>query len=288
MADTDHAALHGFVARILGWSPGRADAVEHAMRSLRLAGEHRTALVLLGETDMVPIAYALHRRTIGVDAPFVVGDPRRFDTDATVRSPANYASAVAGFTAATGGTLCLHCRRLPRDFPSMVAMARTIHASVQLMICADARFDAHPFLVLPAPIRVPSLLTRTEELPRIVDEYARDAVEELRSREERRPGVAFTVADRQWVLDNSPRTLGEIEKATRRIAAIRMSSSLPRAAERLGMAPVSLTRWIGRRTLPPADRAEIDRDLEASFVDDEAGKLIDADDVLADLKSPAE
>jgi len=32
--------------------------------------------------------------------------------------------------------------------------------------------------------------------------------------------------------------------------ALRMSETLPRAAERLGMAPVSLSRWIGRRTLP--------------------------------------
>jgi DNA-binding NtrC family response regulator len=40
--------------------------------------------------------------------------------------------------------------------------------------------------VLPAPIRVPSLVTRTDEIPRIVDEYARDAVAELRERERRR------------------------------------------------------------------------------------------------------
>jgi len=46
--------LRGFVARILGWSPSRADAVEHAIRSINLAVERSAALVLLGETDLVP------------------------------------------------------------------------------------------------------------------------------------------------------------------------------------------------------------------------------------------
>jgi DNA-binding transcriptional LysR family regulator len=45
-------------------------------------------------------------------------------------------------------------------------------------------------------------------------------------------------------------TLGEIEKATLRLTAIRMRGSIGRAAARLGMAPVSLSRWIGRRELP--------------------------------------
>lgn len=78
-------------------------------------------------------------------------------------------------------------------------------------------------------------------------------------------------------------TLAEIEKATLRLVAIEMSSNLSRAAERLGMAPVSLTRWVGRRKLPPAlarryddprvagPRWELDAELEASFDEEEAG-----------------
>jgi len=316
-ANTD-AALRGFVARILGWSPSRANAVEHAMRSLTLVVERRATLVLLGESDLVPIAYALHRRTLGTDAPFVVCDKRRFNVDENVRSPTNFTSSVIGFTAAKGGTLCLSYPRVPRDFPTMVALARNLNTSVQLMLLGDARWDRHPFVVLPAPIRVPSLVTRTEELPRIVEEYARDAVAELRERERsrykrrapRRRRVSFTAEDRQWVLDNSPQTLGEIEKSTLRIAAIRMSVNLNRAADRLGMAPVSLKRWIGRRSLPPRkpahelealyddddnlepmspeERAEFDQELEQSFVDEKAGRLIDAADALADLKAHRE
>jgi len=265
--------LRGFVERILGWSPGRADAVEHAMRSLALAVERRATLVLLGESDLVPIAYALHRRTLGADSPFVVCDNRRSDVDGSVRSPTNYTSSVIGFTAAKGGTLCLSYPRVPRDFPTMIALARNLSTDVQLVLLGDARWDRHPLAVLPAPIRVPSLVTRAEELPRIVDEYARDAVVELRERERlgykrrapRRRRVSFTAEDRQWVLDNSPQTLGEIEKSALRIAAIRMSVDLNRAADRLGMAPVSLKRWVGRRSLPPR---KVAHELEALHDDD--------------------
>jgi len=41
-----------------------------------------------------------------------------------------------------------------------------------------------------------------------------------------------------------------IEKATLRLVAIRESRNLSSAAAPLGMAPVSLSRWIGRRKLP--------------------------------------
>jgi len=44
--------------------------------------------------------------------------------------------------------------------------------------------------------------------------------------------------------------LPDIEKATLRLVAIRESRNLSAAAARLGMAPVSLSRWIGRRKLP--------------------------------------
>jgi hypothetical protein len=306
--------LRDFCSRILGWSPTRADVIEHAMHSIELAVERRAALVLLGDTDLVPIARALHRRTLGTDAPFVVSNQRRLDLDATVRSATNYTSGVAGFTAAIGGTLCLHYPQVPRDFSTVVALARNLNASVRLMFVGNARWDRHPFIVLPVPIRVPSLLTRTDDIPRIVDEYARDAVAELRERERcrykrrspRRHRVGFTAEDRQWVIENSPRTLAEIEKSTLRIAAIRMSLNLHRAADWLDMAPVSLKRWIGRRSLPPRkaahelealyddddnlepmspeERAEFDQELEQSFVDEKAGKLIDAADAIAELR----
>jgi hypothetical protein len=129
--------------------------------------------------------------------------------------------------------------------------------------CANARADAHPFLVLPPPIRVPSLRTRAKELPRIIDEYGRDAERELGA-----PEGCFAEAERQWVLDRAPLTLAAIEKATLRLVALKMSRNRTRAAERLGMAPVSLVRWNGRRSLPPSMAASVDDDHGASEEDE--------------------
>ena len=245
MLANDETALHSFCARILGWATDREVAVEQAIRSIELAADHGAALVLLGETDLVPIAHALHRRTLGPEQPFIVCDRNRRNTDASVRCPSNQESGVAAVAAATGGSVCVRFSRLPRDFSSMVALLRNPDASVQLIVCADARFDTHPFLALPAPILVPSLITRRDELPRIIDEYAFDALAELRA-----PDTCFTDDDHAWILEHCPLTLAEIEKATLRKVALRGSRNRTNAAERLGMAPVSLTRWLGRRKAP--------------------------------------
>jgi ActR/RegA family two-component response regulator len=88
------------------------------------------------------------------------------------------------------------------------------------------------------------------ELPRIVDEYALDAATELSIRD-----VWFSDADRRWVLEHAATSLSEIEKATLRLVALKISTNVSQAAARLGMAAVSLSKWVGRRKLPPAQVA---------------------------------
>jgi hypothetical protein len=239
-------ALHSFCARILGWTADRELAVEQAIRSIELAADHSAALVLLGETDLVPIAHALHRYILGSDKPFVVCDPQRRNVPASVRSPENRGNGVVATVAATGGSLCVRVSRLPQDFSELVTLVRKPDAHVQLIITASGRYDTHPFLTLPVPIRVPSLRTRTSELSRIVDEYAADAIASLGAGDD-----CFTDEDRRWIVKHCPLTLPEIEKATLRLVALRVSKNPTRAAERLGMAPVSLSRWIDRRKLRP-------------------------------------
>jgi len=249
----DEIALHGFCARLLGYSIERATAVEHAFRTIELVLAHRASLVILGEFDLVPIAQALHRRMVGDEAPFILSDWRREDTPASVRAVGNQAIGSQALAAARGGTLCVRCERLPRDFKTLVTQLRGTDEA-RLTVVGDGRYDSDPFLVRPAPIRIPSLKARTKELPRIIDEYGADAVAELRVRQMGPPEARFTEADRAWVIDSTPRTLPEIEKATRRLVALRMSEDPREAAEILGMAPVSLERWIGRRKLPPVLR----------------------------------
>jgi hypothetical protein len=241
MSDDD--SLRRFLARMLGWT--NAPAVAHALRSVELAVVHHTQLVLCGDGDLVPIAYALHQRTIGADRPFVVCDPRRRDAPASVRSPANHGTGIAAVEAARDGSLCVRSLRLPLDFSSAMARIRDPGARVQFVICADRRDADDVLLAVPAPITIPPLETRTSELSRIVDEYALDAISTLGAR---RGG--FTEEDRAWVIDHEASSLSEIETATLRLVALRTSANMSNAAARLGMAPVSLSRWIGRREIP--------------------------------------
>jgi hypothetical protein len=231
--------LREFVARLLGWA--RARTVELALRSVELALDHRAALVVSGLGDMVPIALALHRRTLGADRPFVVCDPRRADAPASVRSPANREGGLAAFDAARGGTLCVRTRRLPQDFPALVARLRGSD-DVLYTVCAERLVDAHEPWVRPAPLAVPALIERSAEIDRIIAEYASDAIVELGA-----PRSSFTSHDHAWVREHAATSLVEIEKATLRLTAIRASYSASAAAARLGMSLVSLSRWIDRR-----------------------------------------
>jgi ActR/RegA family two-component response regulator len=88
-------------------------------------------------------------------------------------------------------------------------------------------------------------LCRAHELDRIIVEYASDAIAELGA-----PHEAFTAGDRVWVQDHAAGSLAEIEKATLRLVTLYTSRNLSHAAARLGMRPVSLSRWLGRRELP--------------------------------------
>jgi len=235
--------LRRFLERLLGWSSDRA--VDHALRSIDLAATHRAHLVLCGEGDLVPTAHALHRR-MAANGPFIVCDPRRGNMRESVRSPANFESGLAAFEAAVGGSLCVRSRRLPRDFLGLAARLRNAEDVVLLVVRDDKRDDLHPLLVRPEPITVPPLASRAGDLPRIIDEYAADAMTELGALNAR-----FTEADRRWVGDHAATSLAEIEKATLRLVAIRTSRNVSVAAARLGMAPVSLIRWVQRRTATP-------------------------------------
>ena len=251
--------LQAFLGRVLGWSNERA--VELALRSIELAVDHRAALVLCGEGDMVPLAQALHQRTMGPARPFIVCDPRRGTKAASVRSPASRASGLAAFDAAVGGSLCVRMRRLPGDFPQLVARLRGAD-DVLCAICAEDAVGTHRSFVLPAPLAVPPLAERAAELDRIIAEYAADAIAELAA-----SASSFTVDDHAWVRAHAAMSLVEIEKATLRLVAIRTSRNVSCAAARLGMAPVSLTRWIGRRRLPATMLAD-QRDGSAALIVD--------------------
>ena len=236
-------ALRGFLSRLLGWRSDRLEVVDRALRAVRMAAARRGALVLCGDGDLVPMARSIHRHSLGPDRPFIVCDPRRRQGKATVRSAENYDTGMQGLAAARGGTLCVRAYRLPKDFSDVIRAMRDPSCRVQLVMCAPTPEEYEQ--VLAAPINVPPLSTRDDEIDQVIMEYADDA-----SRELGMPRNGFLAVDRHWVRTHSAKTLPDIEKGTLRLVAIRQSRNLSNAAERLGMAPVSLSRWIGRRTLP--------------------------------------
>lgn len=241
------AALREFCRRLLGWGRDRLRAVDHALRAIRLARVHRSSLILCGPGDLVPIAHALHRYVLGDGAPFIVCDRRRRHARASVRLPANLPSGLDAFGAAAGGSLCLRHTRLPDDIDEIMQRLYEPDSDVQLFVCMhDLRRAARAATM---PVQMPPLEIREIELPRIIEEYANDAIARLGA-----PLACFTDADRSWVRRNSAQSLQDIEKGTLRVVALKTSPNLSQAASRLGMAPVSLTRWLARRAPRAARR----------------------------------
>src|SRR5512146_583388 len=106
---------------------------------------------------------------------------------------------MAALGAATGGSVCMRSKRLPRDFAEFAAVLRDPGARVQLIICGPRPPDRTEVVL--ASIKIPALSARRHELDRIIDEYARDAVAALRS------SAPFTASDRAWVRTHSATSL---------------------------------------------------------------------------------
>ena len=237
-------ALRSYLARLLGWATTEADRVDEAVRAVREASIGRNVLVLCGRHELVALAAGLHDRVLGADRPFVVCDPRRQPGEASARAPENFEQGVPALAAAVGGSLCVRARRPPRDFKQVLAALST--ARVQLIMCAEKPAECKPYAV--KPVVVPSLSDRaTEEVDHVILEYFNDAMASLPTADR----IGFTLADRAWVRTYEVSSLPVIEKATRRLVALRQEGgNLPRASARLGITRAALSKWIGRRQLP--------------------------------------
>jgi hypothetical protein len=234
-------ALRNFCSRLLGWSDERITVIDQALRAIRIATAGRAPLALTGSGDLVPVAYAIHRYSLGDRVSFVVSDPRRKNTVATVRGPANFTSSVDALRKAYGGTLCVRAQRLPQDFAEISTAFREPEYSARLMICSRGTL-----LPNAAQIEIPALSSRRHDLPRIASEYIEDAAHLLHASDD-----CFAPQDIEWVLDRAAfgteLTISGIEKAALRAVALKMTGDLTGAARLLGMARVSLERWIRRR-----------------------------------------
>jgi len=236
MPPDERSALRGFVARLIGFAPERAQAVEHALQAIELAATYQAALVLCGDGDLVQAARGLHRHLLGTERPFVLCDPRRRTTDAGAQLASRPTGADA-LAAAIGGTVCVRAKRLPRDFAKLDAAVRD--ARIELVICGQQPPKLTELVL--APIKIPALTTRAHELDRIIDEYAHDAAVALQI------STLLMAADRHWVRTHSATSLPEIEKGAWRMLALRHTGNIAGAAALLGMGHTSLGEWVQRR-----------------------------------------
>ena len=237
-------ALREVLARLIGWSEERRQSVDLAMRSVRIAAARRDSLQLCGDGDLVSVARFLHRRTLGDARPFIVCDPRRRRSDPSARSAPNYDSGIEAFAAAAGGTLCVWESRQPEDFDHVLAAWRKPDSRVQLVVCTHVLQPSDPLLA--STVELPPLGERADELGRIIDAYGADATAEF--------GAPLTLVDREWVFGHAANTLANIEKATRRLVALRRTDGqVTPAATLLGMTYSALSEWIARRTFEYQD-----------------------------------
>lgn len=230
--------LREFCCRLFGWSDEHATLVDDVMWTLLNAVARRTAIGLQGESDLVPIAHALHCRLVGPDRPFVVCDPRRRDSDGSVRAPPSRRAGMPALAVATGGSVCLRSNRLPDDFDRL---ATSFHASgsAALFICLYSNDPITDLLC--RPLKVPSLAQRLPEFPRLLNAYLDEAAQALGAHH-----VRLSEPMQQSVLHHV-KSLSDIEKAALRLVALKSSGNLYRAAHQLHMAPISLIRWMSRR-----------------------------------------
>jgi hypothetical protein len=222
---------------------GQDGGRDFALRAIRSAATRRVPLIMCGPGDLILIAQAIHRHALGDTKPFVVCDPRRREGEASVRSAGNIETGLAAMRRALGGSLCVWSRRLPSDFKEVRLALRDPTTRVQLIVSAESWRHSKPYHV--EPIMIPALHSRPQEITRIIDEYADEAAAALSAT------IQLAGVDRDWILRHSASSISEIEKGTRRLLAIRQHDDNTTAAARsLGMAPISLSRWIGRRALP--------------------------------------
>jgi hypothetical protein len=233
-------ALRGFCYRLLGWGADRGPAVDRALRAIRLASMRRAPLYLFGEGDLAPLALILHRRAFGAEQPFVLCDPRRRNRRQNVRAAANQREIESAVRVASGGTLCV---RSPPGAPGLGDVLGAADPQTRLIVCCEQSEIRHVTPPL-AGILVPALHQRRDDADRLVDEYLSEALVSL--------GAAPTTLrpeDRTWMIDRAATSHVELEKTALRLAAVRSTPNLRQAAMRLGMAQVSLTRWLARKGL---------------------------------------
>ncbi|HEX7839636.1 MAG TPA: hypothetical protein VF469_19305 [Kofleriaceae bacterium] len=231
--------LRVFCRRLLGSSEARSFQVDDAVDGMLTAVARGMPIALRGASDLVPVAYALHRRILGADRPFVVCDPRRREGEGSVRAPPSRWTVALAVEAAMDGSICLRSRRLPADFDRLRESVREAAPFPAVFVCLHG--DDRVRDLFCRPLEIPPLTARASESHRLFQEALDEAAAALGTARLRIPQQA-----RQGVLERVA-SFAELEKTALRIVALASARNPSQAAVRLQMAPVSLKRWLHRR-----------------------------------------
>jgi hypothetical protein len=178
-----------------------------------------------------------------------------------VRSAPNRRCGIDALVAAIGGSVCLRARRLPADFDEMADALRGPGPTAQVFVCLSGDDRMRVRDLLSPPVEIPTLAGRAGDLDRLIGESLADATRALGVGRMRFSGHASDSVLRGGT------SLAELERGVLRLVAIRSAPNLSQAAWRLGVALVSLSRWVDRR-----DRAAVFRDVARIEHDDDGAE----------------
>jgi hypothetical protein len=229
---------------MIGWGPGCAESIDHALRMLRMAALRRAIFVLCGEPNLGPLAEELHRLTLTEQRPFVLCDPRRRTSEDTERFTRCVADGQTAIAQARDGTVCIDDGRRPADLARALEVWHRPECAARMMVLARNARKADVYT--PAPVVIPPLRSRRDEVERLVVEYEADAAHRLGI-----SGVELSPAQRAWIRERSGETLPDLQKAALRLLAIRHAGSIYGAAALLKMSHAALGRWLERRRCRP-------------------------------------
>jgi len=219
-------SLRALLGRLIGWRTEQATAIDRGLRSVRAYTAMHAPLWLGGAHDLVSVARRIHREVLGDAPPFVVGDIHASPT-----------AIEKSLRAARGGTICVSTGRSSADRVALRRFSEDREHRCHVIVCA-------PTGEALGALDLPPLASRGYDLPRVIDEYAADAIATLGARQS-----SWTSTDRAWLLERKPDDIGEIEMSTMRMVAIREFGGVTHAAPRLGVTHSALSRWLARRVI---------------------------------------
>jgi hypothetical protein len=226
-------ALRDYLARLLGWAPERRNVIDDALTAVRYLATMRSALVIAGDGDLVPVVRRLHEHVMTRAAPLIVCEERL--------------PGMPAFEQAVGGTLCIVDHKPPLDLLAILARSKRLEREVRIALCAKtipSASDSMTALARCSSIEVPPLARRATELDRLILEFAQDAAAEL--------GVetnGFREHELVWLRKIGYASLTDVGETMRRVVAIR-NFGITLAGQRLGIHYTALSKWAKRWGIP--------------------------------------